>query len=111
MSKNDFDVVMDELTDKAVGKFLKADVFDVSAFSVLRDHFWQKAERLQHETCISKQILMILRSAAAAIRSRAEYLPAVRHQLHLADDFEEMLDRLIAGDTRSDRTPGVPRIM
>lgn len=111
MSGNDFDVVMDELTDKAVGRLLNADVFDVSAFDVLQDHLWQKAERLQHETCISKQILVILRSAAAAIRSRAEYLPAVREQLHLADDFEDLLDRLIAGETRSDRTLGVPRIM
>ncbi|MES2057994.1 MAG: hypothetical protein V4564_18800 [Pseudomonadota bacterium] len=111
MSENHFDIVLEELTDRAVGKLLKADVFDASAFDALQDHLWQKAGGLQHEASISKQVLRSLRSAAAAIQSRAEYLPVVRQQLHRANGFEEMLDRLIAGETRLTRQPGVPRIM
>jgi hypothetical protein len=111
MSENHFDLVLEELTERAVGKLLSIDVFDKPAFDALEDHLWQKAEGLQRESCISKQILLSLRSAAGAIRSRAEYEPAVREHLERADDFERMLDRLISGETRSDRIPGVPRII
>ncbi|RSU41713.1 hypothetical protein CA228_22810 [Sphingomonas koreensis] len=111
VSENDFDVVLEELTDRAVGKLLKADTYDASAFDALEDHIWKKAEGLQSETAISKQLLLAIRSATGAIRSRAEYLPAVRQQLHRANDFDVLLDRLIAGERRADRTPGIPRII
>ena len=111
VSENHFDVVLEELTDRAVGKLLKVDTYDAPAFDALEDYVWQKAEGLQGETTISKQILLTLRSAAGAIRSRAEYLPAVREQLHRANDFDMMLDRLIAGERRSDRQPGIPRVI
>jgi hypothetical protein len=111
LSENHFDLVLEELTERAIGKLLEADIFDASAFEIFKDHLWRKAEDLQYESCISRQILRSIRSAAGAIRSRSEYLPAVREQIHWADDFEEMLDRLIAGETRSDRRPGIPRII
>ncbi len=109
MSENHFDALLDELTDRSVGRLLKADVFDGPAFETLEDYLWQKADGLRSEATISKQVLISLRSAVAAIRSRAEYLPAVREQLHRADTFDMMLDLLIAGETRPDRRPGVPR--
>lgn len=111
MSENDFDTRLEELVDRSVGKLLKADSFDPSSFGALKDYLWQKAEGLQHEYCVSKQILRTLRSAVAAIRSRAEYLPAVREQLHFANDFDVMLDGLIAGETRAVRTSGGPRVI
>jgi hypothetical protein len=111
VSENHFDAVLEELTDRAVGKLLNAEAFDALAFDALKDHLWLKAEGLQYESCISKQVLLSLRSAVGAIRSRAEYLPAVRDQLHWASDFDEMLDRLIASETRSDREPGAPGII
>ncbi|KQZ41757.1 hypothetical protein ASD63_16205 [Ensifer sp. Root558] len=110
VSENQFDVVLERLTDQAVGRLLKSDTFDASAFDALEDHIWQKAEGLQSEYAISKQILLSLRSAGDAIRSRAKYLPALQEQLQRADDFDLILDRLIAGETRSDRKSGVPRI-
>lgn len=82
---------------------MAVEVFDPAAFSTLEDHLWTKAEGLRSEYTLSKQVLHCLRYAAKAIRSRAEYLPEVREHLRRADDFEEMLDRLIAGQTRSDR--------
>jgi hypothetical protein len=111
MSENHFDILLEELTDRAVGKLLKVDVFDAVAFDALEDHLWRKAEGLQHEYSISKQVLFSLRSAVGAICSRAEYLPEVRGHLQRAHDFEMMLDRLIAGETRSSREPGRPRII
>ncbi|WP_217426904.1 hypothetical protein [Pandoraea pneumonica] len=111
MSENDFDTTLDELVGRSVDRLLKADTFDQAAFGALIDHLWRKAERLQHEHCLSKQILRTIRSAIAAIRSRAEYMQVVRGQLHLANEFELMLDRLIEGETRSSRVPGVPRVI
>jgi len=111
VSENQFDVVLEELTNRAVGKLLTIDTFDASAFEALKNHLWQKAEGLQHEYCISKQILSSIRSAVGAIQSRAEYVPAVRGQLQWAADFEGVLDSLIAGEVRSGRTPGIPRII
>jgi hypothetical protein len=111
VSENHFDPRLEELKERSVDQLLKADIFDSSAFDALKDHLWRKADGLQQEFCISKQILLSLRSAVSAIRSRAEYLPAVREQLHWADEFEPILDRLIASEKRADRQPGVPRIL
>ena len=108
VSENQFDIVLEELTDRAVGKLLKADTYDASALDALEDHVWQNAEGLQSETAIPKQLLLTIRLAIGAIRSRAEYLPAVREQLHRANDFDVLLDRLIAGERRADREPGIP---
>lgn len=111
MSANDFDVVLKELTDRSAVRLLTAEVFDEAAFNALEDYLWQKAEELRDEFTISKQILGCLRSAASAIRSRSEHLPVVRKHIHRAEDFEMLLDRLIAGEVRPDRRPGVPRVI
>ena len=111
MSENNFDPILEELTDRSVGRLLLADSYDAGAFDALTDHIWQKAEKLQSEPTIAKQLLRSLRSAIQAIQSRAEYLPEVRAQLHRASEYDAMLDRLIAGETRSDRSPGVPRVL
>ncbi|TSD90694.1 hypothetical protein FFK22_000375 [Mycobacterium sp. KBS0706] len=110
MSENHFDLVLEQLKERSVDRLLSADVFDLSAFEAFKDHLWRKAEGLRNEYYISKQILLSIRSAAEAIRSRAEYLPEVRGQIHWADDFDMMLDQIIDGETRNDRQPGVPRI-
>ena len=111
MSENHFDLALEELTDRSVGKLLKTDVFDESAFDALREHIWRKSEGLKQETCISKQILSSLRSASNAINGRADHLPVTGNPVRWARDFEEMLDRLIAGEVRSDRKPGIPRLI
>jgi len=111
VSENHFDPVLDELRRRAVDRLLAVEVFDEAAFNALEDHLWKKAEGLRHEYTISKQVLSCLRSAAGAIWSRSEHDPAVRKHLHRANDFEALLDRLIAGEVRSDRRPGVPRIV
>lgn len=93
MSENHFDPMLEELKKRSIDRLLNADTFDASAFEALKEHLWRKAEGLQREYCISKQILFSLRSAISAIRSRAEYLSFVREQLHWADEFELMLDQ------------------
>ncbi len=111
VSENHFDVVLEELIDRSVGKLLKTDAFDASAFEALEVHIWQKAEGLRNESMLSKQILLNLRSAVGAIRSRAEYPPVVRENLQRAHDFDMMLDQLIGSETRSDRKQGMPHII
>jgi hypothetical protein len=111
VSENHFDSLLEELKERSVDRLLKAEVFDVSAFEAFREHLWRKATGLQKEYAISKQILFSIRSATAAIKSRAEYIPSIREHLHWAHDFDLMLDRLIAGEIQEDRKSGVPRIM
>jgi hypothetical protein len=110
MSVNHFDLQLQELYERAVGRLLTAEVFDAAAFDALEDHLWSLAERLQAEFVISKQILKIIRSAEDTIRSRADYLPSVKENVGRAGLFAELLDRLIAGETKTDRHPGLPRI-
>jgi len=111
LSENHFDIELDELTYRSVGQLITAERFDAAAFDALEDYIWMKAERLRSDFVLSKQLLKTLRSAAQAIRNRAESLSAARQQLHRADDFDRLLDRLTAGEVRNDRTPGVPRIV
>ena len=111
MSENHYDLLLEELKARSVDRLCMADVFDLSAFEALKDHLWHKAHGLQDEYVISKQILRCIRSAAAAIESRAEYLPSAREHLSVARDFHLMLDMLIAGEIQEDRKPGVPRMI
>ncbi|AUW42452.1 hypothetical protein [Rhizobium leguminosarum] len=111
MSENHFDPMLEDLKKRSVDRRLEADIFDASAFEALKDHLWRKAKGLKRKSSISKQVLFILRSAAATIRSRAGYLPNVHEQLHWASHFELILDRLIAGERLDERQPGVPRIV
>jgi hypothetical protein len=83
VSENQFDVVLERLTDQAVGRLLKSDTFDASAFDALEDHIWQKAEGLQSEYAISKQILLSLRSAGDAIRIKRHRELVLRRHANL----------------------------
>lgn len=111
MHVNDYDLELEELHRRATVRLLAADHFDPEAFNALRQHICRKAEDLRTEFVISKQILECLRQASGAIRSRSEHLPAVRGHLAVANDFEMLLDLLIAGEGCDDRQPGVPRII
>lgn len=111
MSVNDYDLELEELQRRSVERLFSAESFDAAAFAALREHICGKAEALRNEFVISKQMLSCLRDASKAIRSRAEYIPAARENLRVADDFEMLLDLLIAGEGCQDRQPGVPRII
>jgi len=92
-------------------RLLASEIFDAEAFTALREHICRKAEELRKEHVISKRILKCLREASGAIRNQAQYVPAARENLHVANDFEMLLDLLIAGKGCADRQPGVPRII
>jgi hypothetical protein len=111
MSQNHYDIHLDELKQRSIDRLLMAEVFDLSAFRDLKAYLWQKAEHLKDEDTISKQILSCIRSASAAIESRAEYIPTVREHLSMSRDFSLMLDMMIAGEVEGDRSPGIPRII
>lgn len=111
MSANDYDLELEQLGTRATARLLMADVFDGAAFDALYDHLAGKADALRGESVLSKQILACLRQASQAIRSRAEYLPAARDSIAVADKFEMLLDLLITGQDPADRKPGIPRIV
>ena len=111
MAASHFDLQLEELRRKSVGRLLTADVFDLAAFEELKAYLWEKAEQLRAEFVVSKQILSCPRSASNAIQSRAEYLPKVREHVAFSEEFARLLDAIIAGEVKNDRTPGVPRIL
>jgi hypothetical protein len=111
MNVNDYDLELEELHRRATMRLLASESFDPAAFKALREHICRKAEDLRGEYVISKQILKCLREPSGVIRNQAEHVPAAREQLSVADDFEILLDLLIAGEGCADRQPGVPRIL
>lgn len=109
MPASDFDLELEELHRKSVGRLIAADSFDVSAFGSLKKHLCDKAEEMKSEHVVSKQVLNCLLSAAKAIESRAEYVQAVRPHLAMAAEFYLLLDLIAIGEGCNDRRPGVPR--
>lgn len=106
-SGNHVDALPDALTDYCVGTLFKTERFDAAAFGAVEAHPGHKAERLRFESALSKRIPQAQRPAVGAIRSRAEYRPDVRAHPGRANAFDLMLDRGIAGETRSDRGPAI----
>jgi hypothetical protein len=111
MSANHFDVDLDDLQRQSTGRLLSSETFDYDGFRALREHICRKAEQLRGEFVVSKQLLACLRGASGAIRNQAEHVAAARDHLAMADDFELLLDLIIAGEGCDDRQPGVPRII
>jgi hypothetical protein len=111
MANTDFDGELQSLKERSLDRLLQADVFDLAAFETLLTYLDRKAERSRTDHVISKQALGILRGISEAIVSRAEYLPEVRANLAIAARSSLLLDVMIMGETLTDRTPGVPRIL
>jgi len=111
MSENDYDLELEELQRRSVGRLLSSESFDAAAFEELRMHICRKAESLRTEHVISKQILKCLREASSSIRNQAEHIPVLREGLSMASNFELLLDLIIAGEGCGDRQPGVPRTL
>jgi hypothetical protein len=111
MNPNDYDVELHELAQRSTGRLLASETFDRAAFEALKQRVCAKSDPLRAEHVISKQLLGSLRDAAKAIRNQAPYVAAAQANLGLADEFEMVLDLLIAGEACSDRVPGIPRII
>jgi hypothetical protein len=111
MSANDYDLQLEELELRSTFRLLSSGSFDAAAFAELRAHVCQKAEALRGEYVLSKQLLKALRGASSAIRNQSAHVAEARAHLSVADDFEMLLDLLIAGEGCEDRTPGSPRIL
>ncbi|MBL0726077.1 hypothetical protein [Piscinibacter sp. HJYY11] len=110
MSPNNFDLELQGLHARSVGRLLATEVFDKDAFDALRSHLCEKAELLKSEHVVSKQILDCLLSAVQVIQSRAEYLPEARDHVAMADEFFMLLGQIVIGEGCNDRRPGVPRV-
>jgi hypothetical protein len=99
---NHYDLELQTLQEESVGRLLRADVFDKQAFLELIDYLDEKSKSLQSEYSISKQILACLRDAEKSIHSRAEYIPEVKANLNMANEFSLLLDLMIANETLSE---------
>lgn len=111
MSASDFDMELQELQERSVGRLLMADVFDKPAFDALLNCLCRKAEIIKMEHVVSKQVLSCLLSASGAIESRAEYDEEVRRHAPLANEFSTLLELIALGEDCSDRNRGVPRVL
>ena len=111
MSPSDFDLELQELHRKSVGRLLTAETFDRSAFEALKAYLCEKAEHIKSEHVISKQVLDCLLSAWRAIESRAEYMPDARKSVAMAAEFFMLLDLMVGGEGCNDRKAGVPRVL
>ncbi|MBD9416737.1 hypothetical protein IB234_19410 [Pseudomonas sp. PDM16] len=110
MNPSDFDVELKDLYERSVGQ-LMTDYFDASAFDAFHEYLCEKAELIKSEHVVSKQLLHYLLSAQQVIESRAEYLPAVKQNIHLAIEFAMLLGLIAISEGRNDRAPSVPRVI
>lgn len=110
MTASNFDLHLQELQERAIGRLVAAEVFDKPAFDALKAYLCEKAELIKAEHVVSKQVLSCLLSAAQAIESRAEYIPEARANLAMASEFSMLLGFMAIGEGCNDRRPGVPRV-
>ena len=111
MAATDYDLALEELERRSTERLLCADVYDAEAFAKLHGYISSKAQELNQEFVLPKQLLKAIRTAAEAVRSRAEYVQDARNNISIANDFDMLLDLLIASENPADRQPGVPRIL
>jgi hypothetical protein len=107
---SDYDLTLEELSEASAGRLLVAQVFDLNAFSKLKEYLSAKCEHIKAEHVVSKQVINALLSAAQAIENNAEHVPGARENRRLAEEFRFMLGLISIGEAPSDRQPGRPRI-
>ncbi|WP_115561025.1 hypothetical protein [Xanthomonas arboricola] len=110
MSPSDFDLELEELHRRSVGRLLAADTFDKPAFEALKAFLCAKAELLKAEHVVSKQIVHCLLSASRAIESRAGYVSQARDNIAMSNEFFMLLGLIAIGEGCNDRKPAVPRV-
>ena len=108
MNASDYDVQLEELYERSVGRLLCADVFDRAAFDTFIAYLTEKAEQIADEHVVSKQVLMYLLSAHS-LYNCAEHNAEVDRSL--ADEMLRLLGIIASGVKPSERIPGVPRII
>jgi hypothetical protein len=111
MKASDYDLKLEELSEAAVGRLLCAEVFDLGAFTRLRNYLSAKSQHIKSEHVISKQVLNALLSAARAIEYSAEHVRGARENLAMASEFHSILGIIAIGEATSDRQSGVPRVL
>jgi hypothetical protein len=111
MAANHYDLDLEQLEQKATGRLLMAETFDLPSFEALYDHIAAKSHDLCHEYVLSKQILRCIRRAISSINSQSKYVPGTFDNINIANKFELLLDMLIYSETPQDRMPGTPRII
>lgn len=111
MTPSDFDLDLEELYKKSVGRLIASESFDGAAFARLYEYLGDKAERIKSEHVVSKQVVMTILSAQSAIENAAPYNPQAKEGLPFVGKFSMLLGLISIGESPRDRQPGVPRVV
>jgi hypothetical protein len=109
MNASEFDLQLQDLYERSVGRLACADVFDRAAFDAFIAYLTEKAEQIADEHVVSKQVLNYLFSAHSAIDNCSAHNAEVDR--NLADEMLRLLEMIASGSKPSERIPGVPRII
>lgn len=111
MKPSDYDLELEELHNRSVGRLLASETFDAAAFSQLYDYLCAKAERIKDEHVVSKQLISVVFSTQRSIENAAPYNAQAKEALSLANKFSLLLELVAIGEAPTDRKPGVPRVV
>ena len=111
MKHSDYDLELDELHKRSVGRLICSETFDAAAFSQLYEYLCAKAEKMKDEHVVSKQVISIVFSAQRSIENAASYNAQAKEVLSLATKFSLLLELIGIGEAPSHRKPGVPRVV
>lgn len=111
MRPSDFDLELDELHKRSVGRLIGSETFDAVAFSQLYEYLCVKAEKIKDEHVVSKQVISAVFSAQRSIENAVPYNAQAKESLSLAGKFSLLLELIGIGETPNDRKPGMPRVV
>lgn len=112
MGASNYDNQLAELYEASIGRLRKVEIFDAPAFQALYDYLAVKAEWIQKEHVISKQVVCCLLDARKAVLENSEHVLVVgERSTAMAERFLVLLNVIAFGETPRDRRPGVPRII
>ena len=106
-----YNLELESLHDKSVGRLLAAEVYDRCAFDELAMCLTRCVQEENKKSHVSRQVLQILTGAIGSFESRAEYLPELANEDAMISKFQTLLRCFIIGEDPDNRQPGVPRII
>jgi hypothetical protein len=95
--ESNYDIALKMLYEKSVLKLLDSDIFDEEAFKHLKIYLEIKAKKVKRDSVISKQVLLVVTQAKKSIEIKSKTQAAVKKNLQLAKDFENLLYLIIEG--------------
>jgi hypothetical protein len=113
---NDIISIFGPRLDEAANKFFfplqTTRVLNREAFEDLENMVRQLSKELKNHNLVPKSLLNKIYSSMQILRNEAPYFKGETTTLeNMANQLETSLGLILIGETRDDRTPGVPRIL